>query len=298
MSEIGDILRQARQKKGYSIEELQQITKIQQRYLLKIEDNNFAALPGAFYVRSFIEQYALAVDIDPEPLLKALEQGNFEVQENKVVSTKPKESVGDVSRRQIRASEPSNKNIKGSLPVIALAVVVILIITGVVAMTIRDRKNNPIIARPPAVIVNSSTESTKESTVVSSTKKESTESTTEKSTTSSEEIKPEYAITSQNNLDIAMTLTHVKDPLNLEFTGLSTGPCWIGVITNGNYIYQHTLQPGEVVTTALPKGITSARIVLGAAGNAQIKVNGEELPFNQANLQAVKRNLDLTISYQ
>lgn len=301
MSEIGDILRQARLKKGYSVEELQQITKIQQRYLLRIEDNNFEALPGTFYVRSFIEQYALAVDINPEPLLKALEQGNFEVQETKAVPVKKKEAIGEVSRRQIRASEPPKKT-KGLLPVILLVLVVLLIVSGVVAMTILDRKSNPIIARPPAVIINSSSESSsvETETTTSSTKEESTESTTVETTTttSSEEVKPEFAITSQNNLDIAMTLNHVKNPINLEFTGLTTGPCWIGIIVNGDYTYQHTLQPGEVVASALPEGVTQARVVLGAAGNAQVKVNGEDLPFNQANLKAVKRNLDLTITYQ
>lgn len=58
MSEIGKTLKTARIEKGYTLDDLQQITKIQKRYLIAIEDENFAALPGDFYVKAFIKQYA------------------------------------------------------------------------------------------------------------------------------------------------------------------------------------------------------------------------------------------------
>ena len=39
--EIGKILRKAREEKGYTLDDLQQMTKIQKRYLIAIEDENF-----------------------------------------------------------------------------------------------------------------------------------------------------------------------------------------------------------------------------------------------------------------
>lgn len=291
VAEIGDTLRRARLKKGYSLEEVQQITKIQQRHLVNIEENNFAALPGDFYVRSFIEQYAVAVDIDPQPLLMALRSGN-EVRKPQRTTTNKAPS------RTSRRDQSPKKN--SLLPVIILAFVAILIVGGVVAMTIRDRTENPIIARPPAVIVNSEAESsTVESTTIESSVAETTESSTVTSTTeSSAEVVPEFVLNSTTTTEITMTLSHVKSPANIEFTGLSTGACWVGIIVNGDYTYQHTLQPGEVVTSALPENATSARVVLGAAGNAAIKINGQALDFNPTGLGGVKRNLDLTISYE
>lgn len=64
MSELGQTLREAREAKGLSLDDLQEITKIQKRYLSAIEEGNFAQLPGEFYTRAFIKNYAEAVDLD------------------------------------------------------------------------------------------------------------------------------------------------------------------------------------------------------------------------------------------
>ena len=61
MTELGKILKEAREAKGLSLDDLQQITKIQKRYLIGIEEGNYDMMPGKFYVRAFIKQYAEAV---------------------------------------------------------------------------------------------------------------------------------------------------------------------------------------------------------------------------------------------
>ncbi|HEY4601624.1 MAG TPA: RodZ domain-containing protein [Cerasibacillus sp.] len=68
--EIGERLKEARKEKNISLESLQDITKIQKRYLMAIEEGNFDVLPGKFYARAFIKEYALVVGLDPDELLE------------------------------------------------------------------------------------------------------------------------------------------------------------------------------------------------------------------------------------
>ena len=71
MTELGKVLKEARESKGLSLDDLQQLTKIQKRYLIGIEEGNYEMMPGKFYVRAFIKQYAEAVGLDAEQLFAA-----------------------------------------------------------------------------------------------------------------------------------------------------------------------------------------------------------------------------------
>ncbi|PJH64289.1 DUF4115 domain-containing protein, partial [Salmonella enterica subsp. enterica serovar Enteritidis] len=69
-------------EQGYTLDDLQQTTKIQKRYLQAIEDWNTDILPGRFYARAFIKQYADIVGLDGEQLLEEnVEQPSKEASE-------------------------------------------------------------------------------------------------------------------------------------------------------------------------------------------------------------------------
>ena len=70
VTELGDRLREARIEKGYTLDDLQEITKIQKRYLAGIENEEYSSMPGSFYVRAFIKQYAEAVGLNGDELLE------------------------------------------------------------------------------------------------------------------------------------------------------------------------------------------------------------------------------------
>ncbi len=70
MSELGALLKQAREKKGFSLEDIQDLTKIQKRYLQAIEEGNYKVLPGRFYVRAFVKNYAEAVGLNTDEVLE------------------------------------------------------------------------------------------------------------------------------------------------------------------------------------------------------------------------------------
>ena len=70
MSELGNRLKEARLAKGFSLDDLQSMTKIQKRYLIGIEEGNYASMPGNFYVRAFIKQYAEALGLNPDEIFE------------------------------------------------------------------------------------------------------------------------------------------------------------------------------------------------------------------------------------
>jgi cytoskeleton protein RodZ len=72
MSDIGAILREAREEQGLTITEVEARTRIRARFLTALENNDFEALDGAVYTRGFLRNYAIFLGLDPEPLLAEL----------------------------------------------------------------------------------------------------------------------------------------------------------------------------------------------------------------------------------
>jgi cytoskeletal protein RodZ len=70
---LGELLRQARERKGLTLEKLASETKIPRRHLEALERDNLAAMPGEFYQRAEIRTYARAVGLDQKLVLAQFE---------------------------------------------------------------------------------------------------------------------------------------------------------------------------------------------------------------------------------
>ncbi|WML39121.1 DUF4115 domain-containing protein [Neobacillus sp. OS1-2] len=70
LTELGNRLKEARLAKGLSLDDVQSMTKIQKRYLVGIEDGNYSSMPGNFYVRAFIKQYAESLELNPDEIFE------------------------------------------------------------------------------------------------------------------------------------------------------------------------------------------------------------------------------------
>ncbi|MGA3602290.1 helix-turn-helix domain-containing protein [Lysinibacillus agricola] len=134
MAELGTRLKEARLSKGYSLDDLQEITKIQKRYLVGIEEGNYSIMPGSFYVRAFIKQYADAVGLNAEEILETYKSelpGTKNDQVSQSMTNSP-------SRRKV-SKGPSNKMME-SMPKIIVGLFIIVII--VVIWVLMQSKNN------------------------------------------------------------------------------------------------------------------------------------------------------------
>jgi cytoskeleton protein RodZ len=74
MDELGQILRQARENKGLSLEEAYEETRINAQYLEALENGDYSALPSSTHTRGFLRNYARFLGLDPNPLLERYSQ--------------------------------------------------------------------------------------------------------------------------------------------------------------------------------------------------------------------------------
>lgn len=72
MATIGETLRAARERRGLSLSEASRLTRIAPRFLVALEEDDYAALPAPVYARGFLRSYAALLGLDPEPLVAAL----------------------------------------------------------------------------------------------------------------------------------------------------------------------------------------------------------------------------------
>ena len=147
LTELGARLKEARLARGYSLEDLQNITKIQKRYLIGIEEGNYAIMPGSFYVRAFIKQYAEAVGLDADEVLTEYRKDIPEMQKEEVAQSFSQSP----SRRSMKATS-SNKMME-TMPkiIVALFAIVIIIVITTLSMKkigsvpdIVEEENKPI----------------------------------------------------------------------------------------------------------------------------------------------------------
>lgn len=122
--DVGAKLKEARLEKGLSLDTLQETTKIQKRYLIAIEEGNLQILPGKFYARAFIKEYATAVGLDPNELLEEY-KGDIPQSEEESVQ---------YSRIQ-RTRKENNSEKGGSISSIIPKIIVVLLIVGILGVS-------------------------------------------------------------------------------------------------------------------------------------------------------------------
>src|SRR5699024_10715050 len=128
--QIGERLKEAREEKGLSLEDIQQKTKIQNRYLQAIEEDNLDDLPGKFYARAFIKEYALAVGLDPTVLLEGFDEEKIQ----------PQTEDNTPYARMSRSNEPKEAKGASFLSFLPTVIVVILIVVIIfVAITLYQK---------------------------------------------------------------------------------------------------------------------------------------------------------------
>lgn len=93
MESIGKLLKQAREKSGYNIDQAARETHISRRYLRALENEDFSVFPGETYTIGFLRNYAEYLELNPEEIITLYK--NLKIQEqplpmDELLKAKPK----------------------------------------------------------------------------------------------------------------------------------------------------------------------------------------------------------------
>jgi cytoskeleton protein RodZ len=69
MASLGQALREEREARNISLEEIASTTKIVRRYLEALEGDRLDLMPGGFFIKGIIRTYARAVGLDPDEVV-------------------------------------------------------------------------------------------------------------------------------------------------------------------------------------------------------------------------------------
>jgi len=109
VGEFGDKFRKAREKKGISLDDVSNVTKISSRNLQAIEEEHFDQLPGGVFNKGFIRAYARHVGLDAEQAvneyLACLRQAQIDAQ----AVWEPEDRAAVVENRPL-VTDPSKKS--------------------------------------------------------------------------------------------------------------------------------------------------------------------------------------------
>ena len=300
LTELGQRLRQERESKGLSLEDLQKLTKIQKRYLLGIEEGNYEVMPGKFYVRAFIKQYCEAIGLDTDAI--------FEEYKSDIPSTQTEDMPQQLSRVRSRKEIPQHtKGVSKAydyLPTVLVVagVVVVGIIIWVIAQNIVSDKNKEQANQeaPNSEVQQSNTqEETNETTAKNDNsksedeqnaadKKEKEKAEREKAEKEKAEKekkdsgKQEYKEVQKTGRSATYALSGT-DAFNLEVTS-TQADTWLDVKNGkGNAFFSSILKKGETKEFDLTKE-TEARVNIGYSPGVELKVNGKavDLPFDSS----------------
>ncbi|PEQ63193.1 helix-turn-helix domain-containing protein [Bacillus cereus] len=279
MTELGQKLKETREAKGLSIDQLHEITKIQKRHLVAIEEGNYDVLPGAFYARAFIKQYADAVGLNGEELLVE-HQSTIPQSEKREV---PQVSTGQKTQETMQKS--SSWPIADHMPKILVALLVIAV--GVViwfvfqALTGKDDEKVPS-AQSEKIEVQKAKDSPldtkKDEVKAEEPKKEETKKEEPKKEeqpaqpTGQQEVKVVGTTGKVSTLEI-----HNNKTLELEIS--AKGTSYVDVKDDaGNEILNTTVQSGQTEKRDVST-LKEVRLNIGSAPNVEIKLNGQVLAF-------------------
>ena len=250
MNSVGRILRSARERQGREVAEIAEELCLTGQYLRAIEEDDVKSLPGTFFYKNFVRQYAAIVGVKEAEILPGI----------LALAAAVEEPVPGISAQPpIRPLDPivadSNRYYfpSGRLGLsVAGLVVVVLACSGVYAWWMRPREVTASKPRPLAAATQN---------VVQPISQPVSQNPPSAGT-------PTVEVTAEAQTQTVDGINHVV--LNLA----ATEKTWLSITSEGRRVFSGFLEPSQTKTLT---GLDAARMTVGNAGGINVLLNGKPI---------------------
>lgn len=270
LREIGEMLRQERERKGISVDEVIQKTKISRRNIHAIEEGDRDHLPHPVYAKGFVKNYARFLKLDEEKVANLFGQVYPVIEEECLIdetAEAPCELTFDKRKLAMILF------IGGAVVALALIVSLVLYLS-----TSDKEKSKAGIEKSQPIAVEEVRNSTSAGLSANSAEVESQIVTAQPQKTTTEK-------TASNAVAIPPVSTQSQFGTSKEnsLTIFAVASCWL-VATVDTKPYEAFLKPGERLTI---KFASALNLRLGNAGGVQLSLNGRSYPISAQSGQVM-----------
>jgi cytoskeleton protein RodZ len=259
---VGAYLRQERERKNISLDDVAKVTRISLQYLEALERDEFQTLPASVFARGFLRTYAAHIGLDPEEVLDL-----YEAQTDSLLTPEKTEVA------------PPPKSLE---PLVKYILTLVILALGVGVAFFFFFKETTV---PPSSSLPPSPEISLSPTPPSKTPPaEASRSRKKESPKVLEDRKAEKSLEKLPGGASAASEAEKKKEKRQVLRVKATETTWLRIQPDDQPDFDVLLQPQETVTwTARSK----FQITVGNAGGVEISFNGESLGFLGVSGQVV-----------
>jgi len=257
MNSVGRILRSARERQSRAVAEIADELCLTQQYLRAIEEDDVKSLPGVFFYKNFVKQYAAIVGVKDSEIRAGIEALAAAVEEPVLPGAAVQHPLRPMDPIVADSNRRNFANAKLGLSVAGLAGVLIAC-SVFYAWWIRPKEVVAANPRPlPVVIQTVSQNPPPAQPVIEVTPAAQTQTQTQAETQMANAVDP-----------AADGINQVV--LNVE----ATEKTWLSITSEGKRVFAGFLEPSQTKTLT---GLDAARMTVGNAGGIAVRLNGKPI---------------------
>jgi len=282
-AKIGRFLEQTRKERGLSLEEVEQATKIRKRYLVGLENEDYATLPDAVYAQGFLKTYANFLGLDGEALSRQLKSRRKPRRERGInYNTQPESDFEEtlIAPRGLQGTE-KRKVPTSAIITLLVAVLVLAAVIGALYFVGRGvQASRPEGGDPPAASGEDPPRQEQQQNVADKEKAPDAEPANRDSA-------GKVAGDRQGQEEARRPVP--PDSLQVVIS-VQGSPSWLLIQTDGDTAYEQVARPGFSQTFEAGKQLY---IKCGDAGAVHVEINSQDLGTLGPRGTIVERNYTL-----